>query len=286
MAKSRGIGRGGYRHGLPGGSIFNCVNCGAQFRSYDKRRRFCSLDCANKVNSLVNIEKARGYQREPVAPYTAVAVLICTNCSKQFIARRKKKYCSACKDVARKAQGKSGPRKPPNRVCFKCGKHFRSPPSDPQRYCSYECHLASGGAQRAGAASKRMMAFYGTKKDANHSEILKLLNQMHVGFWDMSTQGGGMPDLLVYCGGRYHWWEIKNPNTSYGRKGLNNLQRIWAENSKGGPVHVIHSLEEAEAFVLANGWQSGQKAERPIISVSNVDEALEAVGVKVPSSVA
>lgn len=202
----------------------------------------------------------------------------CVKCGINFYMRYRAggKYCKNC---GHRARGSSGPRKPPNRICHKCGKHFRAPPSDPQRYCSYACHLASGGAQRAGAAAKSAISGYGAKKDANHSQIVKALEQMGIWYADMSERGGGMPDLLVHCGGQLHWVEIKNPATSYGRRGLNNLQRIFADNWGGGQkVHIVRSLDDLNAWVRNHGWAPGAPRGDPVISVRTPQEALKAVG--------
>jgi hypothetical protein len=67
---------------------------------------------------------------------------------------------------------------------------------------------------------------YGAKKDANHKEIVKALEQMGACVVDFSSIGGGMPDLAVWCRAAWHMVEIKNLETGYGRRGLNKLQEV------------------------------------------------------------
>jgi hypothetical protein len=43
--------------------------------------------------------------------------------------------------------------------------------------------------------------------------------------------------------------ETKNPETGYGRSGLNKNQRGFAGKWKGGPVNVAYNEGEAEALV-------------------------------------
>ncbi len=88
---------------------------------------------------------------------------------------------------------------------------------------------------------------YGAKKDANHQAICTCLDQMKVGYWDLSDVGRGIPDLLVYCGGQYHPWEIKNPRTTYGRRGLNKNQK--ALEARTAPINIIRTIDEAIAFI-------------------------------------
>lgn len=95
---------------------------------------------------------------------------------------------------------------------------------------------------------------YGAKKDANHLPITKLLDKLGIPYIDLSKMGCGIPDLLVLVGCEIHMWEIKNMATAYGRNGLNKLQTAFAMGWRGGPVYLIHSEDEALAFV--NGDRS------------------------------
>ena len=43
--------------------------------------------------------------------------------------------------------------------------------------------------------------------------------------------------------------EYKNPETRYGKAGLNPLQQSIADNWRGGPVYVVSTVEEVDATV-------------------------------------
>ena len=59
-------------------------------------------------------------------------------------------------------------------------------------------------------------------------------------------------DLQIWAGDRSMYFEIKNPKTAYGKKGLNAKQ---AQESVGLPVAMVDSVEAAlRAYrVLCNG---------------------------------
>lgn len=94
------------------------------------------------------------------------------------------------------------------------------------------------------------MKKYGAKKDANHKEIMAILRQF-CAVHDLSHAGYGVPDGVVYVKGNWHLFDIKNPKTSYGRRGLNQRQKQWMVDWRGGPVFLIHN--ETEAQLLAKG---------------------------------
>jgi hypothetical protein len=129
---------------------------------------------------------------------------------------------------------------------------------------------------RAGKAAAESLMRRGGRKDENHREICGALREMFVGYIDLSEHGRGVPDLLVYCGGTYHLWEIKNPKSTYGRKGLNKNQREFASKWKGGPVNVIRTVDEAVAFVAAAGGSHGD-SRTPRAIVTTAEQALKAV---------
>ena len=114
----------------------------------------------------------------------------------------------------------------------------------------------------------------GAKKDANHDIIIDALRTMCVGYIELYELGYGVPDLLVYVDG-YHLWEIKNPETRYGKKGLNKNQQAWADGWRGGPVHVIRTVAEAVAFVNSRRRSSAvPNRELPKTTISSVEDAL------------
>ena len=137
------------------------------------------------------------------------------------------------------------------KLCQHCDVEFDSKTTARRIFCSYRCFINSGGAQRAGKGRAISMKKYGAKKDANHKELVGYLVDMKVGVFDASGIGGGFPDLICNVRRQTVLVEIKNLNTSYGRKGLNNLQKKWAESWSGGPVYIISDRDEC--VLLANG---------------------------------
>lgn len=128
-----------------------------------------------------------------------------------------------------------------------------------QKYCSYQCFTASGGAVRAGMAAARMTRKYGAKKDANHAGIVELLTKTGTPFIDLSVLGYGIPDLVISTkDDALHLWEVKNTKTSYGKRGLNPKQIAWANAWQGGPVFVIETVEDAVRFL--NGERAHVKS--------------------------
>jgi hypothetical protein len=105
---------------------------------------------------------------------------------------------------------------------------------------------------------------WGTK-DKNHAAIVEALEQAKIAVIDMSHMGKGFPDLVVARRGVNLLVEIKNPETLYGRRGLNKLQRSWA-SSWPAPVYILRTLDDVARF--ANLDDAGLIHER---------EAIEAV---------
>ena len=99
---------------------------------------------------------------------------------------------------------------------------------------------------------------YGAKKDANHTEIMNVL-RVFCPVHDLSAFGMGLPDGLAWIKGAWQLFDIKNLKTAYGRRGLNPTQKKWIKNWKGGPVFLIHTVDEAQQF--ARGQFDGLKRE-------------------------
>lgn len=118
-------------------------------------------------------------------------------------------------------------------------------------YCSYKCHLDSGGAFRAGIAASKAIMKYGAKKDANHNQIFTELRK-HCAVYDFSAMGHGLPDGIAWIKESWHLFDVKNPKTGYGRRGLNPVQIKWVNQWKGGPVYLIYTEEEAVQFGIGN----------------------------------
>ena len=93
---------------------------------------------------------------------------------------------------------------------------------------------------------------YGAKKDANHKDILNAFKVRGSAVLDMSAMGNGVPDLCVWCKDRWYLVDIKNPNTGYGKRGLNERQKEWASAWKGGPVYLISTEAEVERMVAGD----------------------------------
>jgi len=184
--------------------------CQAEFQHYNKQRKFCSQACyhASKPRALPK---------------------------KQLTLRLAKPPRVANPKVIRSVVVQ----------CERCGTEFSKFPSMTKRFCSYECHLASGGAQRAGSAAVEARLKYGAKKDANHDEVVQALERAGASVIDMSHVGRGFPDLICGFRGITLLMEIKNPKTAYGRRGFNVNQRRWQENWRGGPVALVDSAEAA-----------------------------------------
>lgn len=113
---------------------------------------------------------------------------------------------------------------------------------------------------------------YGAKKDANHKEIFDIISKFTAAK-DLSPMGCGVPDGIAWVNDGWQLFDVKNPKTGYGKRGLNNRQKKWADDWRGGPVYLIYTVEEAEQF--ARGNLDGLKRHDP----ARVQEALEAVGI-------
>lgn len=191
-----------------------CSSCGAEYASYKKDRKFCSAACY--------------VASKPRAP----------------------KYQFALKLVKPAAETK--PKRSQSAfACQQCSNVFTAAPSSARKFCSYQCHLDSGGAFRAGMASAAATMRYGPKKDANHNEIMDEMRK-HCSVFDLSTAGNGIPDGIAWVNEAWQLFDIKNQKTGYGRRGLNAIQKKWIAQWQGGPVYLIHTTEEARRFAHGN----------------------------------
>jgi len=97
--------------------------------------------------------------------------------------------------------------------------------------------------------------FRRAKRDGNHAAIVAALKARGCTVLDLSSVGGGAPDILVAFSGRMLLMEIKNPD---GRDRVSANQVEWHRAWKGPKVVVVRSVEEALA---ATGViQAGQAA--------------------------
>jgi hypothetical protein len=89
-----------------------------------------------------------------------------------------------------------------------------------------------------------------SKRDVNHGGLTKAFERLGCTVQDLSHAGvSGWPDVVVGCIGQNHLVEFKNPETAYGRAGLNRNQRAFARDWRGGLVYAVSAPEEVEALV-------------------------------------
>lgn len=229
-----------------------CNVCGCEYFSYQKGSKYCSTSCSGKSES--NISKL---QKMSIIPRKSkpkkgrsLKQFICVNCNSEFFKTKKTKTCSEkChKDYMAKVMSKNLPKK----KCLNCGTEYKSYNKN-SKFCNYECSCKFGTPLKAGlSAQENIMKLYGAKKDANHNEIVSMLKSGGCVVHDCSSIGGGFPDILVWNLDAWHLIEIKNPKTAYGKKGLNKLQKKWADKWTGGKVIVIRTNEDALNFINGN----------------------------------
>lgn len=106
---------------------------------------------------------------------------------------------------------------------------------------------------------------YGPKKDANHNDVVAAMREVNDSVRDTSSLGRGMPDGLIWINGGWQLFDIKNPKTGYGRRGLNKTQKKWIGQRKGGPVYLIYNEEEGRRFAAGDltGLKMVQSAGEP-----------------------
>lgn len=214
-----------------------CSRCAVVFASYHKSRKYCSSTCYNLARSPLPAA-AKEVRSAKVTP--------CLHCQGMSPARQK--YCSVACYSAHARQQKL-------HTCAGCSGEFFAAQSSERKFCSYQCFVEDGGPVRAGLRSAEViMKKYGAKKDANHKELMTVIGQF-CAVHDLSHAGYGVPDGVAYVRGRWELFDIKNPKTSYGRRGLNQRQKKWVADWRGGPVYLIHSIDEAKRFA------SGQLAD-------------------------
>lgn len=160
------------------------------------------------------------------------------------------KYCSRpCMAVgyARRMVGAENPNfrdRLRRRQCGHCGRSITGY-MDTLKYCSRRCKHES-------ESFRDQMRLKG-RKDLNHDVIANAFEQMYCPVLDLSKVGRGMPDLLVLCGTVWHLVEIKNPDTAYGRKGLNKRQQEFKDKVQG----CVENVSTVEGVVeLVTRWRA------------------------------
>lgn len=231
----KGSGNPNYR----GAGFMVCVQCNNYYFSYNKKSKFCSIACRSKNNTILEMKN-------------------CLNCKCDFQPKSKESnYCSVdCSSNYLKInRPRIGYIPRPRRIyeisCLTCSKVFKVNKLSKRKYCSYKCHLDNGGATKAGMAAVMAIKGYGAKKDANHNEIFDALRKL-IPAKDLSAVGCGVPDGIGWVNNGWHFFDVKNPKTSYGKRGLNPVQKKWAENWKGGGVYLIYTVDEAISFAKGN----------------------------------
>lgn len=256
-----------------------CLTCGTWFQSYSASRKYCSRSCYTKSESCIEraIRQLPAAHAAQSAKAAAKPPKICGRCGVAKTPTQTSEYCEACarqNQLDGVAAWAAGPIKP-NKTCMHCRHEFHSYQKN-RLYCSYDCYLASGGARRAGEASARaVMNKYGAKKDANHRAIFDELSK-HCKPVDLSNVGCGLPDGLAYIADGWRLFEVKNPKTAYGRRGLNKRQTKWSEEWCGGPIFLVYTVEEAASF--GRGEFVGLRCYvRGVQVVYTAEQALEAI---------
>ena len=173
----------------------------------------------------------------------------CKGCKKQILRpiahQLRKTYCSnSCmsNDYKVRLAGENNPHylNSGNKTCEQCNKEFKHYLKS-RRFCSMACrdkHGLSPGMRN------------NARKDSNHNEMVEYLQKGGAVVKDCSKMMHGMPDLLVWHMEAWHLVEIKNPNTSYGKKGLSPSQLKFANEWQGGPVYIVRTKEDCELFLI------------------------------------
>ena len=193
-----------------------CGWCGGDYHSYNKTRKYCGHNCYRQATAICwglysKYSKPKP-QRAVAAPKTQpVRLTVC---------------------------------------CAMCSAVFPVSPSHRRKFCSYECFIKSGGPQRAGDSAVMAKGKYGAKKDANHAEIFAEI-QKHVPAMDLSPYGFGWPDGLANINDTLIFFDVKNPATAYGRRGLNERQQQFARQC-GCKIYLIYSAEDARKFATGS----------------------------------
>lgn len=86
------------------------------------------------------------------------------------------------------------------------------------------------------------------RKDKNQDVIVDYLHTEGIKTWNLSQCGNGIPDIQIIVNKRLYAVEIKNPNTTYGKKGLNKPQALYARFAEDNLL-VWNSVDDAKKFI-------------------------------------
>lgn len=88
------------------------------------------------------------------------------------------------------------------------------------------------------------------KKDGNHDALKDVFLRLGCSVVDAYDTGvPGQPDCIIGVCGKTALVEIKNPETRYGKAGLNTNQTAFERDWRGGPIYVVSSELEVVALV-------------------------------------
>lgn len=227
-----------------------CKICGCKYRSYSNKSKYCSRRCSGKsrIEHLKKISILGVLAPKEKRP-RIIKYISCIICGNKFVKNKSKTCSMACGYNLRKSHIKKD--KVPNKKCRHCGEMYHSYNKD-SIYCSYKCSISHGTSFKAGLASRMARMKYGAKKDANHNIIIEYLRKGGIAVYDLSSVGCGIPDCIAWAHDGWHFIEIKNPGTAYGKRGLNKIQKKWAERWEGGPVFILSTIDDAEEFRAGN----------------------------------
>jgi Holliday junction resolvase len=88
------------------------------------------------------------------------------------------------------------------------------------------------------------------KRDANHGPIARHFEALGCSVVELPHAGvAGFPDLVIGVIGENVLVEVKNPETRYGRAGLNANQQAFNRDWRGSPMVAVSTEDEATALV-------------------------------------
>lgn len=92
------------------------------------------------------------------------------------------------------------------------------------------------------------------RKDGNHDELIKVFEKLGCSVAELHACGlPGFPDIVVGSSSRHgranFLVECKNPETAYGRAGLNANQSAFNRDWRGERMYTVSSPDEVIALV-------------------------------------
>ena len=92
------------------------------------------------------------------------------------------------------------------------------------------------------------------KLDNNHKPIIDYL-RLFVAVIDTAHAGKGIVDGMAWIKDGWQLFDIKNPDTAYGRNGLNERQKKRNGDYRGGPIYLIYTTQDADNFRLGRFYK-------------------------------